>query len=136
MPARKDTDMGAWDKFPWDNDGAADWFSKLFEKTKLAKHVEDTLNLQVEDSHEEIRAAASVVLFLGRDYIWPVHDLDRHLTLAADRLEALSQLDAIKESPELVEEIRVEVQELRSRIKTVGNSQPPPRLRRWWQFWT
>jgi hypothetical protein len=128
--------MGAWDKFPWDNDGAADWFANLFEKTKLAKHVEDTLNRQVEDSHEEIRAASSVVLFLGRDYIWPVHDLDRHLRLAADRLEAVNQLDAIKESPELVEEIRVEIQELRSRIKTVDNSQPPPRLRRWWQFWT
>ena len=34
--------MGTWDKLPWDNDAAADWFAELFEKTKLAKHVEDT----------------------------------------------------------------------------------------------
>ncbi len=128
--------MGAWDKFPWDNDGAADWFADLFEKTQLAKQVEDTLKLQVEDSHEEIRAAASVVLFLGRTYIWPVHDLDRHLTLAADQLEAVSRLDVIGESPELVEEIRAEIQELRSRIKTPGTSQLPPPPRKWWQFWT
>ena len=128
--------MGAWDKFPWDNDRAADWFADLFEKTKLAKQVEDTLKLQVEDFHEEIRAAASVVLFLGRNYIWPVHDLDRHLTLAADRLEAVSHLDVVGESPELVEEIRAEVQELRSGIKASGNSQQPPPPRKWWQFWT
>ena len=129
--------MGAWGKLPWDNDGAADWFGDLFDKTKLAKQVEDTLKLEAEDSHEEIRAAASVLLFLGRDYVWPVHDLDRHLTLAADRLEAVSRLDVIGESPELVDEIRVEIQELRSRIKASGTSQPPPPPpRKWWQFWT
>lgn len=129
--------MGAWDKMPWDNDGAADWFGDLFEKTKLANQVEDTLKLDVEDSHEEIRAAASVLLFLGRVYIWPVHDLDRHLTLAADRLEEVSRVDVIAELPELVEEIRAEIQELRSRVKTSGTSQsPPPPPRKWWQFWT
>jgi hypothetical protein len=108
-----------------------------FKKTKLARHVEDTLKLSVENSHDEIRAAASVLLFLGRVYTWPVHDLDRHLTLAADRLEEVSRLDVIAESPELVEEIRAEMEELRSRIKTPGTSQPPPSLqKKWWQFWT
>jgi len=129
--------MGAWGKLPWDNDRAADWFGDLFDKTKLAKQVEDTLKLEAEDSHAEIRAAASVLLFLGRDYVWPVHDLDRHLTLAADRLEVVSRLDVIGESPELVDEIRAEIQELRSRIKASGTSQPPPPPpRKWWQFWT
>jgi len=126
--------MGAWGKLPWDNDGAADWFGELFEKTKLAERVEDTLRLDV-DSHEEIRAAASVLLFLGRVYIWPVHDLHRHLTLAADRLEEVSRVDVIAESPELVEEIRAEIQEFRSRVKTPGTSQPPL-AKKWWQFWT
>jgi hypothetical protein len=128
--------MGAWGKLPWDNDGAADWFGDLFDETKLAKHVEDTLKLGAEDSHEEIRAAASILLFLGRVYIWPVRDLDRHLTLAADRLEEVSRLDVIAESPEFVEEIHAEIQELCSRIKTSSTSQPPPPPRRWWQFWT
>ncbi|MGA3093611.1 MAG: DUF4259 domain-containing protein [Terriglobales bacterium] len=129
--------MGAWGKLPWDNDGAADWFDDLFKNTKLAKRVEDTLKLDVENSHQEIRAAASVLLFLGHVYIWPVHDLNGHLALAADRLEEVSRLDVIAESPELVEEILAEIQELRSRIKTQGTSQPPPPPpRKWWQFWT
>lgn len=129
--------MGVWGNLPWDNDAAADWFGGLFETTKLAKRVEDTLKLNVEDSHEEIRAAASVLLFLGRVYIWPVHDLDRHLTLAADRLEEISHIGVVAESPELVEEIGVEIQELRSRIKTPDSSEPPlPSPKKWWQFWT
>ena len=37
--------MGAWGKLPWDNDGAADWFGDLFDKTKLAKEVEAALKL-------------------------------------------------------------------------------------------
>jgi Domain of unknown function (DUF4259) len=129
--------MGAWGKLPWDNDGAADWFDGLFEKTKLAKQVEDTLKLDVADSHEEIRAAASVLLFLGRDYIWPVHDLDRHLALAVDRLEQVSRVAEIAESPELVEEIHAEAQELRGRIKASDASQsPPPPPKQWWRFRT
>jgi hypothetical protein len=127
--------MGAWGKLPWDNDGAADWFDALFEKTKLAKQIEDTLRLDVY-SHEEIRAAASVLLFLGRDYIWPVNDLDRHLTLAADRLEEVSRVAVIAESPELVDEIRAEIQELRGRIKIPGSSPSLPTGKKWWQFWT
>ena len=128
--------MGTWDKLPWDNDAAADWFAELFEKAKLAKHVEDTLKLEVEKAHDEIRAAASVLLFLGRNYVWPVHDLDRHLALAANRLEQVSRVAEIAESPELVEEIHAEVQELRGRIKTNGSAQPTlPHARKWWQFW-
>jgi hypothetical protein len=128
--------MGAWGELPWDNDAAADWFGDLMDKTRLAQEVERTLKLDVEDSYEEIRAAASVLLFLGRVYIWPVHDLDRHLTLAADRLEEVSRVDVVAESSELVEGVRAEIQELRSRIKTPGNSQPPPPERKkWWLFW-
>lgn len=128
--------MGTWDKLPWDNDGAADWFSELFQKTKLATYVEETLKQKVDDSHEEIRAAASVVLLLGRNYVWPVGDLDRHLKLAADRLEEVSRVSEIAEEPEFVEEIRAEIQELRSRIKAPGSEQSPQApKKKWWQFW-
>jgi hypothetical protein len=127
--------MGAWGNLPWENDGAADWFGDIFDKTKLAREVEDTLKLDAEDAHEEIRAAASLLLFLGRVYVWPVQDLDRHLALAADRLEEVSRVEVIAESPELVEEIRGEIQELRSRIKKPGTPQAPPAPpKKWWQF--
>jgi hypothetical protein len=114
--------MGAWGKLPWDNDGAADWFGDLFEKTKLAKHVEDTLRLDVQDSHEEIRAAASVLLFLGHSYIWPVKDLDRQLTLAADRLEEISRVTVIAESPEFVDEIHRDSRAARSHQDARGTT--------------
>lgn len=127
--------MGAWGKLPWENDGAADWFGELFDKTKLAQQVENTLKLDVEESQEEIRAAASVLLFLGRDYVWPVDDIDRHLALAADQLQAMSGLPEIAESPEMLEEIRSEIGELRSRVKAPDSSkttQAPPK--KWWHF--
>jgi hypothetical protein len=129
--------MGAWGKLPWENDGAADWFDDLFSKTKLSEKVEDAFKLDVSNSHEQIRAAASILLFLGRPYIWPVHDLDRHLDLAADRLEDTTRVSEIADSPEFVEEIRAEIQELRSRIKTpTASSQPQPtQPKKWWQFW-
>jgi hypothetical protein len=131
------TRMGTWGKLPWENDGAADWFGELFDKTKLAQYVEDTLKVSVEDAHEEIRAAASVLLFLGRDYIWPTNELDRHLALAASQLEKISRLSEIAESSEIVDEIQAEVRELRSRIKTPSSSrQPQMPPRKWWQFRT
>jgi hypothetical protein len=129
--------MGVWGRLPWDNDGAADWFDSLFTKTKLSKHVEDALKLDPASSHEEIRAAASVVVLLGRDYVWPIHDLDRHLSLAANKLEEISRLHEVAESQELVDEIKAEIQELRSRIKIPSASQQPQRPpKKWWQLWS
>jgi hypothetical protein len=129
--------MGAWDTRPWHNDKAADWFGDLFDNTKLANHVEATLQLDPEDSHEQIRAAASLLLFLGRPFIWPIHDLDRHLTLAADRLEQVARVDVIVEAPEFLDQIRTEIEELRSRIKKPGSQPSPPKPpgKNWWRFW-
>jgi hypothetical protein len=133
--------MGTWDIQPWDNDKACEWFDDLFERTKLAKDVEDALHGNVENSHEEIRAAAAVLLFLGRPYIWPAYDLDRHLALAADRLEEVARVEVIAEAPEYVEQIRAEIAELRSRIKPPGAGagvpppQPKPAEKKWWQIW-
>jgi hypothetical protein len=105
--------MGAWGTTPWDNDGAADWFAELFETTGLAKRVEETLNEDPEDAAEEIRAAAHVLTALGRVYIWPVEHLDRHLKLAVQKLEAISEL----EDYEGDEAIAAEIAELRARLQ-------------------
>lgn len=129
--------MGAWDIQPWDNDSAADWFGDVFKCTKLASHVENALNLNPGDCHEQIRAAASLLIFLGRPYIWPIHDLNRHLALAADRLEQVARVEVIAEAPKLVEQIRAEIEELRSRIKQPG-APLPQRMspeKKWWSFW-
>ena len=132
--------MGAWDFQPWDNDSAADWYGDLFDRTKLAQHVEATLQLDPETNGEKVRAAASLVLMLGRTYIWPIHDLDRHLTLAADQLERLAQAsEEAEDPPELIAQIRAEIAELRSRIRPPGAEPPAPSSappeKPWWQFW-
>jgi hypothetical protein len=129
--------MGTWDKLPWDNDAAADWFAQLLEKRNSPNMWRTPSSLEVEKAHDGIRAATSVLLFLGRDYVWPVHDLDRPLALAAERLEQVSRVAEIAASPELLAEIHAEVQELLGRIKTNGSPQPNlPEARKWWQFWT
>ncbi len=108
--------MGAWGNAAWDNDDAADWFGDLFTATKLAARVEKALNTKdVEEYAGKIRAAAYMLVALGRVYIWPVEDLDRHLTLAIQKLEAISELDDYQGDPL----IAAEIAELRSRL-------PPP----------
>jgi len=106
--------MGAWGTAAWDNDDAADWFGDLFEATKLAARVEKALKQKdVEEYAGQIRAAAYMLVALGRVYIWPVDDLDRHLRLAIEKLEAISKL----EDYEGDESIAAEIAELRSRLQ-------------------
>jgi hypothetical protein len=107
--------MGAWGTEAWENDGAADWFGDTFEATGLARHVEETLSGDPEDDHEEIRAAAYLLVALGRVYIWPVEDLDRHLALAINKLEAIREL--YKDADGFVAAIDAELAVLRSRLR-------------------
>jgi hypothetical protein len=64
--------MGAWGMAPWENDGAADWFIDAIVNSELPAKVEAALMLDAEVYHEDIRAAAYVLLSLGRNFIWPV----------------------------------------------------------------
>ena len=109
--------MGAWGTEAWENDGAADWFGDTFDATGLARLVEEALNGDPEDDHEEIRAAAYMLVTLGRVYIWPVDDLDRQLALAIRKLEAIRELEVYQEADGFVEAIDAEIGVLRSRLK-------------------
>src|SRR5262249_17257550 len=63
--------MSAWGTAAWDSDAAADWFGDMFEATGLAKYVEETLEREPEeDTYEEIRAAAYMLVALGRVSVW------------------------------------------------------------------
>jgi hypothetical protein len=109
--------MGAWGSAAWDNDLAADWFANLFEKTELARHVEKPLSYcDPEEYAAEIRAAAWVLAALGRVYVWPVPDLERHLKLAVAKMEAIRELPDYEDLPEIDEEITV----LRSRLRELN----------------
>jgi hypothetical protein len=108
--------MGAWGNAAWDNDDAADWFGNLFPATKLAARVEMTLKTKdVEEYAGRIRAGAYMLVALGRVYIWPVEDLDRHLRLAIEKLEAISALVDYRGD----KAIAAEIAELRSSSVTI-----------------
>jgi hypothetical protein len=109
--------MGAWATAAWDNDGAADWFGDMFDATGLAKYVEETLERDTEEFHEEIRAAAYMVVALGRVYVWPIDDLDKHLALAISKLEEVKALEIYQEVPDFVKAIDKEITVLKSRLK-------------------
>jgi hypothetical protein len=109
--------MGAWGTAAWDNDSAADWYGDLFDATGFAKHVEDALNRDPEEDADVIRAAAFLLVQLGRVYIWPVDDLDRHLSLAVQKLEAVRELEEFQEAEGFVEGIDAEIAVLRSRLQ-------------------
>ena len=114
---RVENPMGAWATAAWDNDGAADWFGDMFESTGLAEYVQKTLERDVDDYHEEIRAATYLLVALGRVYIWPINDLDDHLTLAISKLEEVKALPIYQEAPEFVDAINEEIDVLKSRLK-------------------
>ncbi|MDP9484348.1 MAG: hypothetical protein M3Q49_00895 [Actinomycetota bacterium] len=82
--------MGTWGTEPWQNDTAADWYGKLFASTGLVERVEATLR-DASAGHEEWRAATSILVSLGRVYVWPVGSLDEHLRLAIRRLEEMAR---------------------------------------------
>jgi Domain of unknown function (DUF4259) len=112
--------MGAWGTAAWDNDGGADWFGDLFDATGVAKYVEETLQRDAEEYHEDIRAAAYLLVVLGRVYIWPIDDLDRHLALAVAKLEEIRALEIYQEVSDFVTAIDEEIAVLRSRMKEPG----------------
>jgi hypothetical protein len=127
--------MGTWGHRPWDNDSAADWFGDTFADTKLAQRVEETLKLDIKGHAEQIRAAASLLVLLGHTYVWPIKDVDRHLELAATRLEEIRQSGIHAESPAIEAAIDAEIEELRSRL-TVRPEGAPRRERKtkWWEL--
>jgi len=107
--------MGCWGVKPYENDGAADWFGDLWEEFPVPKKVEETLKLDIQDFHEEIRAADYVLLQFGDTYCWPVGDIDRHCELAATRLQEM--LDSgIYEDEAFQTQIKQEIATLRSRV--------------------
>jgi hypothetical protein len=109
--------MGAWATAAWDNDGAADWFGDMFDATGLVEYVEETLQRNVQEYHEQVRAAAYMLVALGRVYVWPIDDLDNHLALAVAKLEEIKALEIYREVPKFEIAIDEEIAVLKSRLK-------------------
>ena len=107
--------MGTWGMSPWENDAAAAWFGHVMENSGLPLMVEAALALDAEEYHEDIRAAAYVLLSLGRPFIWPIEKLDEHLKLAIQKLRQIAAMEIYVEAefPPVIEQ---EIAELESRL--------------------
>lgn len=127
--------MGAWELKPWDNDGAADWFGDLFDETKLREKVLEGLNLDLGD-HEEIRAAATFLIYFGRPYTWPIEHLDEDLKLAIQKLEEVKKDEVFEDLPEYHAEIDHEIELLRCRLERERTLPDNPEFQAWWRSHT
>lgn len=124
--------MGAWDSKPWDNDSGADWFGNLFDQTQLRTKVRAVLEAGLGEGRDDVRAAAALLLFLGRTYVWPVDHLDSDLELAIDRLKELKASYSDEEGEFLLADVNQELSLLKARRY---RDQPMPddeSARRWW----
>lgn len=85
---------------PWQDDTAADWFADLQNRTGLAECIAATLEQDVDSvSSIEIRAAAFVLLMLGRNSVWPYEYRIKQLNLAAEKLQECANLERAENSP-------------------------------------
>lgn len=125
--------MGSWGFAPWDDDSAADWFGDLFDEIPLAAKVEQTLNLDPEEYSAEIRAAASLLIMLGRTYVWPIDDIDRHLNMAIAAMEKVRVI--FDDEPEFVAAIDAEIVILKSRKANQKDAPNVSQPSSWGKFW-
>lgn len=124
--------MGAWDKNPWDNDGAANWFGDLLGASGLPSRIEETLKRDARTHHEAIRAATSMLIFIGRKHIWPAQLLDAHLRLAISKMEEIAALNIYKD--EFATEIEHEIDVLKTRLEKAEPSEAEVAWQ-WWLSW-
>ncbi len=102
--------MGSWGTEPWQNDPAQDWFEEMFSLTGLAGHIEESLSRTVEDYADEIRAAAFVVVALGKE-AWPAEAYTRCATLARLRLTEMLE-HCVFANPAFVQSIQQQLAQL------------------------
>jgi len=103
--------MGMWGEAPMDNDAACDWSEQLFESTTLEDRVRTTLNGDIHDEPEQIRAAAHHIKTLIATDICPSASR-RELTRVASRQLQRILDEKIYTNSLLVAEIRREITEL------------------------
>lgn len=128
--------MGMWAYAPWDNDGAADWYGDLMERTQLREAWLEGIGQDPSESPDIVRAAVALFVMLGRVYMWPITTFDEDLERAITGLSRVAESDEYRDVPQLIELITRELVELKSRRKTIDPASfPPPERRPWWRFW-
>ncbi|MFK7769965.1 MAG: hypothetical protein AB8B55_22345 [Mariniblastus sp.] len=134
---------------PWDAPAAIDWLATFDPWLQTLRLVHGTLQMEVREKPNEIRAAAAMVILFCRENLWPtrVDNKEEILSLAARQLSTLKQLYEGKAriKPELLsnrqyrdllrsldEEIRI-IESRMTDPKPVMPNEPPCT---WGDFWT
>ena len=92
---------------PWATSDGQRWLEGASPWGHVMRLIHGTLQLETKKHPQEIRAAASMVVMLCRDNLWPSLDenqIDRVLDLAARQLTSIKQLYEIKarSNPEMM----------------------------------
>jgi len=93
----------------------------MFSLTGLAEHIEETLSRTVEDYADEIRAAAFVLLALGKE-VWSADAYTRCATLARLRLTEMVEHRIFK-NPAFVQSIQGQLSRLRGGQDGISDSE-------------
>ncbi len=139
------------DLIPWHNEAASKWISETVCWSKMAKLVQGTLQMEPNKFPHQIRAAAAVVIMIGRKGMWPesndllsVVDI---IALARRKLTQVKQLYSVqsRQNPSLsgdktykaiLQTIGDEIKILEARIADPPlelSDQPPDS---WADFWS
>ena len=127
--------MGTWGSAPWDDDAAADWYGDTLRRIGLPRAIEAALRLDVAEHFQEVRAAAALVVLLGRVYVYPHDQLDPHLALAIAKLREIRKLDVCEESPEIASAVDNEIAALTARLENQGGPGARKPAKEWWLTW-
>lgn len=69
--------MGAWGEKPWENDTAADWFDECMKKIDTVFILDQAEKIIKSEDDDELRAVSYIIGHLGRNYIWPINEMER-----------------------------------------------------------
>ena len=81
--------MGAWGYKPIENDGALNELGRVFEQSQLADHISESLQQDIYDNADEIRATAYLVYVLAKHGLWQDGRLTEITALAISRLQII-----------------------------------------------
>ncbi len=132
---------------PWNAPEAIDWLATFDPWLQTLRLIHGTLQLEVREKPQEIRAAASMVVMFCRENLWPRSGTHEEiLGLAARQLSTLKQLyeNKARQAPKLqsnrqfrnlLKSLDQEIRILESRMsdpKPVMPNEPPCT---WGDFW-
>jgi hypothetical protein len=112
--------MGTWGPAPFENDAALNWLDALFDKFELVAYIQQTLDLDIAEYPEEIRAACSFVKALAKERLWPASELRPLLELSSHRLQEIFAA-GLYENTAFAAELRYEI----AHLQTLARGRPP-----------